>query len=266
MTERFEVVLRDPEEAIDRVLVGLREVEASPGMEGRVMEALEARVVAQDAATFGEKRWRGAVVRLFTGRWAALPGMGGGRLAFGLVLLGLLVAGGVISVSRGVRRGVLVSRAAARGSNRLRGSGSRESGRAGGLGEAVAGGRGVPGSGEAVLSGRLSVNSPARKGRVAGKDELAREIAGAAGGGGVARGRLRLGDERASVAVSFPAPPLPLTEQERLLLRVVHRGDTQELAMLNPAVRRAREAADAAEYQEFFRPPEPLAGNTAPRE
>ena len=33
---------------------------------------------------------------------------------------------------------------------------------------------------------------------------------------------------------SFPAPPLPLTEQERLLLRLAHRGDPENMAILNP--------------------------------
>ena len=54
---------------------------------------------------------------------------------------------------------------------------------------------------------------------------------------------------------SFPAPPLPLTEQERLLLKVIHRGDPEEIAMLDPVVRAGEHAADVAEFQEFFKPP-----------
>jgi hypothetical protein len=52
--------------------------------------------------------------------------------------------------------------------------------------------------------------------------------------------------------VSFPAPPLPLTEQERLLLRIAHRGDPVELAMLDPKMRAARDEEDKAEVQRFF--------------
>jgi hypothetical protein len=55
--------------------------------------------------------------------------------------------------------------------------------------------------------------------------------------------------------VSFPAPPEPLTEQEKLLLQIAHRRDPQEMAMLNPAVQAQQQAAEAAEYEEFFKPP-----------
>jgi hypothetical protein len=59
---------------------------------------------------------------------------------------------------------------------------------------------------------------------------------------------------REMTAASHPAPPLPLTLQERLLLQVIHKGDPVELAMLNPEVR-ARHVAEArAEFQEFFKP------------
>ena len=59
---------------------------------------------------------------------------------------------------------------------------------------------------------------------------------------------------REMTAASHPAPPLPLTAQEKLLLRVVHKGDPVELAMLNPEVR-ARQIADSqAEFQKFFVP------------
>jgi hypothetical protein len=59
---------------------------------------------------------------------------------------------------------------------------------------------------------------------------------------------------REMTAPSHPAPPLPLTAQEKLLVRVVHKGDPVELAMLNPEVR-ARQIADSqAEFQKFFVP------------
>ena len=56
---------------------------------------------------------------------------------------------------------------------------------------------------------------------------------------------------------SFPAPPLPLTEQERLLLRIAHKADPVEMAMLDPAVRAKHDAEDVADYREFFKPPPP---------
>jgi hypothetical protein len=47
-----------------------------------------------------------------------------------------------------------------------------------------------------------------------------------------------------------PAPPLPLTEQEKLLLRLAHRPD--DATILNPDVRTAQSARATAEFQHFF--------------
>jgi hypothetical protein len=51
---------------------------------------------------------------------------------------------------------------------------------------------------------------------------------------------------------SFPAPPLPLTEQERLLLRLAHRGDSDTTAILNPDARAAQTAKATEQFQQFF--------------
>jgi hypothetical protein len=53
-------------------------------------------------------------------------------------------------------------------------------------------------------------------------------------------------------AASFPAPPLPLTEQERLLLRLAHRGDADNMAILNPDTRAAQTAKATEQFQQFF--------------
>jgi hypothetical protein len=58
-----------------------------------------------------------------------------------------------------------------------------------------------------------------------------------------------LGETRTA---SFPAPPLPLTEQERLLLRLAHRGDADNMAILNPDVRAAQTAKATEQFQQFF--------------
>jgi len=55
-------------------------------------------------------------------------------------------------------------------------------------------------------------------------------------------------------AVSYPAPPMPLTEQEKLLLRIAHKRDPEEVAMLNPQVRARQEAEGKVEFQQFFEP------------
>ena len=49
-----------------------------------------------------------------------------------------------------------------------------------------------------------------------------------------------------------PAPPLPLTREEKMLLRLIHTVGPQELAMLNSEVRAKHEAEADAEFQQFF--------------
>ena len=51
---------------------------------------------------------------------------------------------------------------------------------------------------------------------------------------------------------SFPAPPLPLTSQEKLLLRVAHAQNPQQSALLNPALRASLAARDNEDFQIFF--------------
>jgi hypothetical protein len=51
---------------------------------------------------------------------------------------------------------------------------------------------------------------------------------------------------------SYPAPALPLTEQERLLLRLAHRHDVQSVAILNPDLQAAASAEAAKQFQDFF--------------
>jgi hypothetical protein len=54
-------------------------------------------------------------------------------------------------------------------------------------------------------------------------------------------------------AASFPAPPLHLTEQEKLLLRVAHRRNPEDTAILNPAAQAAQSAKANDQFQQFFR-------------
>lgn len=56
-------------------------------------------------------------------------------------------------------------------------------------------------------------------------------------------------------APSHPAPPMPLTEQERLLQHVAQSGDPQQMAALDPGVRAKQEIEAKAEVEAFFRPP-----------
>jgi hypothetical protein len=51
--------------------------------------------------------------------------------------------------------------------------------------------------------------------------------------------------------MGHPAPQAPLTEQERLLLRMVQTEAPEQIAMLNPEIRAKQEAQSEAKFQEF---------------
>jgi hypothetical protein len=51
---------------------------------------------------------------------------------------------------------------------------------------------------------------------------------------------------------SFPAPPLPLTDQEKLLLRLAHRNDPQDMTLLNRDAQAAQSAKATQQFQDFF--------------
>ena len=58
---------------------------------------------------------------------------------------------------------------------------------------------------------------------------------------------------------------MPLTEQEQFLLHMIHKGDPVELAMLDPKSRNSEFADSKAEFELFFKPPEPnRTSQTAP--
>ena len=60
-------------------------------------------------------------------------------------------------------------------------------------------------------------------------------------------------------APSQPPPPIPLTEEEKLLLRITRNRNPVQLASLNPAMRAERDAQEEADYLSFFESPiEPL--------
>lgn len=59
-------------------------------------------------------------------------------------------------------------------------------------------------------------------------------------------------------APSHPAPPLPLTPQEKLLLRMLRYGNLTQLAELNPLVRARQDADETTAFKAFFPDPPPL--------
>jgi hypothetical protein len=59
------------------------------------------------------------------------------------------------------------------------------------------------------------------------------------------------------IAFGYPPPPLPLTAQEKLMLEIIHHGDPEQVAALDPAVREARIYEEHAQFEEFFFPASP---------
>ncbi len=53
-------------------------------------------------------------------------------------------------------------------------------------------------------------------------------------------------------------PEAPLTEEERLLLRIAHQGDPVELASVSPIVQETRDEKERMEFQSFFEPERPV--------
>ena len=185
--------MKDSQEAIDRVLAGLRDVETPAGMERRLLAAMEER-----AAVRTGWQWR---------RWSV-----------GFAAAAVLMAAVLVSVApRKVRR------------------------------EVVAG-----------VKQPLVVPAPAHVAYVQRRNtEILRS----------AQNDLRVHSEarlesvtarRETLAGGIPAPPMPLTEQEKLLLRVAHSGDATELTPLIAEVRARQDAEFDAEFQEFFAEPAPV--------
>jgi hypothetical protein len=211
-------VWADREEAIEKVLAGLRDVDVPDGMERRILQALEERELARAGARSLAPTWlRASESRV---------------LVSSVGLVGLLVLALVIPVVRRPGR-VAVQAEASRAAaaplvNRAGSERVVESTHLSSAGSHV---RGIE---EGNSQEPKTMMQEAKTVAVLDSDALAVE-------------EMR--------ATSRPAPPLPLTEQERLLLLLAHSGGgRQELAKLDPLLRGDREAEDAAEFQRFFFP------------
>ncbi len=206
--------MKSSEEAIEKVMAGLREASASPGLERRILEAVEGRVSVRSQS--GWHQWR-------PGAPGRLAGASAGRsFAWGVAAAGVLTAAVVIPSTYRMRHAPAPSGVSPAGT----------------VSQPRAASGHIAKSPQIFLPGS---GSRSAKRPVTTRTRLDRDTNSAA--------------QQEARAVSYPAPPMPLTEQERLLLRIVHAGDPVELAMLNPEIRAKREAEDEAEFQRFFPPP-----------
>jgi hypothetical protein len=210
-------------EAIEKVLAGLRGAEAPYGMERRILDALEERESAR--VRFG---WR-SLVPVGLGAWESRA------LVWGVGLAGLVAVALMIPV---VRRPVRAP-AYAKG-NQLPATSIVN--RASSEGAA---------SVSVVMSGHHSSAAGSHLRTMDGAEVREAEMTTVQASDALAVEEMR--------AASLPVPPLPLTEQERLMLRLVHSGDRQELAKLDPMLLRDREAEETAEFLRFFEPVDDVA-------
>lgn len=191
--------MKQADVAIDKVLTGLRESEAPEGMEGRILQVMQARIAAE---SMEKQTW-----------WWSWPRMAG----YGALLAGLLVVVAV-SVPHRMRRAAqepVVAKQVEVAS------------------APVAEAR-VPRKATKPLLVRVEKQNAGQKGvqdSNAAEDELAREE---------------------MLAPSHPAPPLPMTAQERLLERVVSRHGLRDLAMLNAEERDKTAAREDEDFKKFF--------------
>ena len=181
---------------LDRLLVGLRDAKACPGMEGRILRTIEDRAAATRASAW----WQLRPLSVMTAALACMVGL------IGVFVLTAHRPEHASLEDPSAHPQTVTATAAPR--------------------EFAP--RSVPSS-RAQLPARTRTRKSAAK--LDGKGN---------------------GDQQALMVESFPAPPLPLTEQERLLLRVAHHHDPADLALLDPTKQEMQIAAEHAQFEKFF--------------
>jgi hypothetical protein len=208
--------VKGSEEAIEKVLAGSRDAEAPAGMERRILERLEGRVSVVEARS----GWRRLVPR-----WVTLPTK---ALVGGAALAGLVAVVLAIPAIRRLGHAPVQSR-----SGGVTGAPNEAA-------PAVAYREPERSSGES----RVRLGTTATKVPDAGLVRVADSRETDSNDESVAMSEMQ--------AASFPAPPMPLTAQERLLLRLAHKVDPVEMATLDPKFRAMQDAEEKAEFQRFF--------------
>jgi hypothetical protein len=185
--------MKDAEPTIERLLAGLRDAEPQPGLELRILDAMQARKTIASVPIW--KRLRPQTFPAFA-MW----------LASALIITGALVAIALHQRSR------------------------------------------VPADSSHPSTLAVRQESPAealtQKTPVPARRPAARVLP---------KHSRTMPPEPDLRAAGFPAPSLPLTEEEKLLLRLAHRRNPEDLAILNPAVQAAQSAKANEQFQQFFR-------------
>ena len=173
--------MRDADETIDRLMAGLRDAEPSPGMERRILEAMDAHQGTRSA-------------------WFLRP-----SVAVSLVCAAALAASLIVTTRVNQPSHTPASAADVR---------------------------------QHTPPPAAAHDAPIEPRRTAARV--------------TARRPRNLPAVRDARSGGFPAPPLPLTQQERMLLRVAHRNDAKTKALLNPDLQAAQSAKNTEQFQHFF--------------
>jgi hypothetical protein len=211
--------MKNSEEAMEKVLAGLRDAEAPDGMERRILDGLEERAAGRSRS--GRRQWWLV--------WLVAPArpVAVGAMVAGVALGGLFAIALAIPAIRRLGHAPVQAR---RNSAPVRSL-------------ALAASKAAAKSAE-----HASLRSGVRSVGEREEETIARSAAVVLDSDAVALEEMH--------AASFPAPPMPLTEQERLLLRLVHKDDQVELAMLDSMldskIRALQDSKDKAEFQRFF--------------
>ncbi len=226
----------EDEAAMARVMAGLRNAESVPGMEARVMQRMEQQRSSQAMGAHATREPGIAAPFFLSGlsRWSLQRA---GLVAAGLV--GLVLLGGGLAARKRLPRTPAAERQLARQPATPHATGAQAENMAQSSGkDKQRRSRFVP----------ETSSPPVRTGIrwLAPSAHPPRAPAMPRGAGAV------------DFAGSFPAPPMPLTRQERLLLRMLAGGEQAELAAtLSASAEHAMEVREIAQRQEFFVHPLP---------
>jgi hypothetical protein len=215
--------MKSSEETIEKVLAGLGDAEGPAGMERRILDGLEGRGAERSRSGW---RWLLPVWLVAPARPVAV-----GPWMCGVALAGIVVVALAVPAIRRLGQAPVQARrnSAPRGNSAPPGS------------PALAASEAASESAEHA-SLRSSVRSVEEMKTEDGIN--AENVADVVDGDSAALDDMH--------AASRPAPPMPLTEQERLLLRLVHKDAPVELAMLDSRMRALQDSEDKAEFQRFF--------------
>lgn len=195
--------MKDSDQAIEKVLAGLRDAEAPAGMERRILETVQSHASARS-------RWDWLTT--FTPWIAARP------MAYAAALAGAVMLVLAIPAIHQRREASIPS-------------------------AKVTPSAPLPPPPSATVADSTEPQRPAMIARSPRRPKPR---------------RLELVDTQESLAVremnapSRPAPPLPLTDQEKLLVRFVRTSTPEQLAAIDPAKWAAQDAQEKVEFDRFF--------------